>query len=560
MLSDNYILRFSLIWFSLALFSCSSEENKPIDTEVNSYGGHIHINEKENFVSLNPHTIEDAHSLHIVNQLYEGLVRFTASGDTIELCLAKALYMDSTNMMYRFVLKDSIYFHDNLCFKNSKGAALSTKDIEFTFKQILNSDPENIARSYFIDILKGGRAFYNSKGNDNSIEGVRVVNNKIIEFRLSEPDPLFLYKLASTYGFIFSERAYTFYGRRLRTHPVGTGPFYLKTESDLIEDQKIILHKHPKYHQTINGSRLPHLDMVSFHFLKESELEQGNFMNGALDVIHNQKKKLYQKIALEKNPDYDDFGLIVSQDLSAYFLGFNNQTEPFNKLLNREGISKILNRQEIFNSVYPENFYKEAHFINNQLANSFFIPDSLKISFEPELGKNLLNSEETKIKNNKVLNINSLGDINTTIANGIRSDLKAHTNINIAINPIPLAYHKQSLSRKDNNIFFTEINYMYPDPDFILRKFYTYNTTENISSFSNPEFDKFYYAFTKSNRDINALLASDVLMEELPMIPLFDVTNIIVYKPHIKNFVWNKMNYLDLRKVHIKEPKILNPI
>lgn len=557
MLSDNYILRFSLIWFSLALFSCSSEEKKALDKKDTSYGGQIHINEKENFVSLNPHTIDDAHSLHIVNQLYEGLVRFTATGDTIELCLAKAIYTDSTNQMYRVVLKDSIYFHDNLCFENSKGTRLTTKDIEFTFKQILNSDPENLARSYFIDVLKGGRSF---NSNSASIEGVKVITDKIIEFRLTEPDPLFLYKLASPYGFIFSKRAYTFYGRRLRTHPVGTGPFYLKKESDLIEDQQIILHKHPKYHQRLNGERLPFLDMVTFHFLKESELEQENFMNGALDVVHNQKKKLYQKIAVDKDPDYDDFGLIVSQDLSSYFLGFNNKNGAFESAYNRKGISKIINRQKVFSTVYPKTFYKEAHFINNQLANSFLIEDSLKINQQIEIGKALLDSAENKIKRNIVLNINSLGDINTGITEQIRKQFKENTSIKIAINPIPLAYHKQGLSRKESDIFFTEINYMYPDPDFILRKFYTYNTTENIASFSNAEFDKYYYAFTKRNRDINALQASEILMQELPMVPLFDVTNIIVYKAHIKNFVWNRMNYLDLRKVYIQEPEKLNPI
>ena len=44
-----------------------------------------------------------------------------------------------------------------------------------------------------------------------------------------------MYKLATPYAYIVCKEALIKYGRKIRTNPVGTGPFYLKSENDLKE-------------------------------------------------------------------------------------------------------------------------------------------------------------------------------------------------------------------------------------------------------------------------------------------------------------------------------------
>lgn len=552
--------------FSISIFSCTHKNTEEeISFENQRFGGNLKINEPENFISLYPYHIEDATSLHIVNQLYEGLLKFDAKGDTVVLNLADSISIDSSETNYRFHIKSGVFFHDNLCFSSGKGRMVSAYDVLFSFSQILSSENDNLARDYFVDILRGASEYArknNAYQDSNSFEGLRVINFNTLEFRLNRKDPNFLYKLATPYAYIVCKEALAKYGRKIRTNPVGTGPFYLKSENDLKEDSYIELQKHGHYHQSVNNILLPYLDKITFNFIKESGRELEMFKEGVIDIIHDQQKNVLEEMQKGTKHDYDDYGVIKSKDLSSVVLGFDTRVFPFSNTNVRKAFLQSVYLQNIGSIYYDQKDLKFPYIINNQLVVNSLIEDSLRISFNQKEAKatlknNGLNSENFK---SSILYINSLGKRNNLLAQKLVDYWKKYLKIEIEIIPVPLNFHYQNIKQGKSPLFLTEINYLYPSAEFLTRKCYSFNRKSNYYNYYSAEYDKEYQESIRSNYAENTFHCATKLQKDLPLHSITDVYNVILYQPHVKGLVWNRMNYLDLRKVYFQEPQKVFPV
>ena len=74
------------------------------------------------------------------------------------------------------------------------------------------------------------------------------------------------------------------YGKEFRGHPVGTGPFQIKSWE---ENQTLILLKNPHYYEYDSaGRQLPYLDAVKIAFNDEAATEFLQFVQGQLDFVN----------------------------------------------------------------------------------------------------------------------------------------------------------------------------------------------------------------------------------------------------------------------------------
>ena len=107
-------------------------------------------------------------------------------------------------------------------------------------------------------------------------------NDSTLVIRLRAPLPL-LQRLCMPYCSVVAEEAIVAYGKDVRSHPVGTGPF---TFVKWLEGNMLILHRNPNYFERDDqGNQLPYLDGVNIRFIANKSTEFLKFMNGELDFV-----------------------------------------------------------------------------------------------------------------------------------------------------------------------------------------------------------------------------------------------------------------------------------
>ena len=125
-------------------------------------GGVARLNEVENIKSLFPISINDQPSFHLAAQVYEGLVKFNQVDLSLMPALAYKWEISADQTEYTFHLRP-IKFHDDACFPEGKGRAVTANDFKFCLDKLCTADPVNNLFDYtFKDRVLGANESYDA--------------------------------------------------------------------------------------------------------------------------------------------------------------------------------------------------------------------------------------------------------------------------------------------------------------------------------------------------------------------------------------------------------------
>ena len=114
------------------------------------------------------------------------------------------------------------------------------------------------------------------------IASLRAVDPQILEVRLTAPEPQFFHAMAMPFLFIVPRECVEHYGADFAWHPVGTGPFRLKSHSP----KHFEWERNPLYREvTSEGEKLPFLDEIIDDVIEEDQTVWLAFLNGEHDVL-----------------------------------------------------------------------------------------------------------------------------------------------------------------------------------------------------------------------------------------------------------------------------------
>ena len=105
-----------------------------------------------------------------------------------------------------------VFFHDDPCFPGGKGRRMVASDIVYSLQRIMDPATASSGAWIFNDRVKKEGAFI-------------ALDDSTLEVHLQAPFPPILGILSMQYCSVLPPEAVTYYGRELRSHPVGTGPF-----------------------------------------------------------------------------------------------------------------------------------------------------------------------------------------------------------------------------------------------------------------------------------------------------------------------------------------------
>jgi hypothetical protein len=242
--------------------------------------------ELDQIKSLDPLYALNPAAQRIVQLVHEGLVGLDANGAT-QPRLAASWDVTSDSTTWLFTLRDDVFFHDATVFTSGIGRKVTARDVYNTFRRMAsNAVPPDAARLFTGNII-GFDAYFREQNEIyfeqdrviSDIQGIRVVDDRTIQFNLNHPDPKFLQKLASPFAVVYPIEAFANKRSAEEGDPVGTGPFRFERAYG---DTLFVLTRNNRYW---GGSDNIHIDQIEVvNQRAESELFK-RFAREEIDFI-----------------------------------------------------------------------------------------------------------------------------------------------------------------------------------------------------------------------------------------------------------------------------------
>lgn len=551
------------LFFLLAatLFSCgTASENTQGQASSKKV---FRYNQAEGLTSLDPAQARNQANIRAQKQIFNSLFEFSDEL-SINPSLAETWDIAPDGKTYTVSIKKGVFFHNDACFPDGKGREMTAEDVVYSYKRIIDPATASAGSWIFNDkVLK------NADGSISDTCFVALDRYKV-RIYLQDPFPPFLNILAMPYTFIIPKEAVEKYGKELRSHPVGTGPFIVK-EWD--EGNTLILEKNPNYwKRDLQNNPLPYLDMVYVSFIADKSQEFMTFKQKKLDFISGVdaatleqilkrdgtvREEIAQNFVVQKVPQLNTEYIGIMMDKSTY----PDPKHPLLDLKVRQALSYALNREELIS------------FIRNNLGvpgNHGFVPAALPAfdesavngyPYNPEKANQLLSEAGYPGGKNfpeiTLYTTKNRADVTEQVVKQWSKELGI--NVKLEINDFGL--HQEMVDNGKVQMFAGSWLGDYPDEENYLSCFYGKNFSPkgpNKTRFLNPEYDKLYQQVFLEFDGFKRLEVyrqlDQKVMNDAPVIILFYDEALRLHQKNVTGIDPNRMNNIFLEEVDIVEP------
>ncbi|KLU67916.1 oligopeptide-binding protein OppA precursor [Desulfosporosinus acididurans] len=464
--------------------------------------------------------------------LFEGITRLDKN-NVPQLAVANNVEVSPDGLIYRITLKNT---------KFSNGDPLTAYDFKASWMHALKSE-DKAAYAYQLFYIKNAEAYY-SRGVKAEDVGIKVVNVRTLEITLETPCPFFKSLLAlPTYFPVDQQNAQAhkdWYADG--TVFVGNGPFMIKKWS---HKDKMILVKNPNYYDAANVK----LEELDFYLAQDGNKATAAFEAGKLDGLNNLVPEDIFRLKKDGN-------LKTAPMLGTDFYRFNTTKKPLNDLRVRQALSIALNRQDLMGNVLGGEIPAYA-FVPGT------IPDAVPDKDFRKMGGNLITEDIAKAKqllaeagypegrNFPVLTIlyNTNGKQRLP-AQAIQNCWKRNLGINVNLQGQVWDNYQQNQQGLSYDIARACWIGDYVDPMTFLAIFLS-SGGNNETGWSNGAYDKNIETAQK-NPDQRVRMeamheAEKILMQEMPIIPVYYYVQNYILKDNIKGVIVSPLDFFDFK-------------
>lgn len=527
--------------------------------------------------SSDPVNSYDTNSLEVNFQIYEGLYQYNYETSAIEPLLASAMpKVSKDRLRYIIPIRKDIYFHDDPCFKNGVGRQVTAHDFIYEWKRL--ADPRTESQGFWIFSKRiVGFSQYQEKFNrrpstevmKENIPGFKVLDDFTIEINLTQPLPQLLDLLVMHFTAPVPYEAIEMYGKDFVNHPVGTGPFKVKSWK---YNSKIELVKNEKYREVYyKGKRLPFLDGIDFTIIKEEQPRWLGFLSNSLDQILLPKDNFYsaidQNFKLRGQLQKKGIQLAVDKGVRYWYINFNMRDPVVGKSKYlRQAIASTINR-ELWLDIFKNNRGSVQTEVNPPIASER-CGNGYKWEYNLERAKALL--AKAGFPEGKGLPKLRFDTRNTSMSERQLAEFIAKSvkrigiDVEVVVNTFPAYLEKWT----KGNLQMNHSGYIpdFPDPENNFQMLYGPNQPpgSNEASFNNSEFDRLYLKMArmqpgKSRKKVICEMES-IVQEELPWAygvyeDYYRLTQKRVLNFQARELVSNKWKYVDIQNQEFLEDK-----
>lgn len=439
--------------------------------------------------------------------------------------VAERWEISNDGLTYTFFLKEGLLW--------SNGDPLTAKDFIFAFERLLNPKSQSPHISFF-HAIHNAQSYYTGKITDFKEVGIEIVDNCII-FKLDYPVPYFLSLVSHHSFFPLHEKTLLQYGDKwIRPENIVTnGPFCLK--SWVIYDH-IRVEKNSFYH---NQSDV-HLDAIIFFPIEDRVTEYHQFSQGALDITSFVPTDYARALLKANDPRFR-----THPYLSTAFYLMNTKRAPLDDVRVRIALNLAIDRSILVNHILTLSQMPAYNLVPPGVFGyphqSFFHEDIAK-------AKALLT--EAGYPNGKgfprLTLLYNTSDELQTIAQFVQNQLKENLGIDLVLENQEWATFRQS--RLNHAFDLCRGNWVgdYNDPTTFLDLFQS-GSSFNTGEWSCSSYDNLLAMAQKTidpvQRTEYLQQAEDLLMQQMPLVPLYFINWRALVSDKVKGWYNNIMDY-----------------
>ncbi len=481
--------------------------------------------------TADPGIAEDSTSGAILRATFDGLTRTGEDAKPHESA-AEKVDVSPDLKAYTFTIRDA---------KWSNGDPVTAHDFEFAWKRAL--DPKTASPyAYQLYFVKNGEKFNRGEASIDDV-GVKAIDDKTLKVTLENPTPFFL-ELTSFYTYYpVNPKVVTAnpsWATEAKTH-VGNGPFKMESWE---HKSKLTLVKNDNYWD----KDAVKLDKIEFSMVEDENTELSMFENGELDWVGSPLSSL----PTDAIPSLKESGKMTTQPIaSTYMYKFNINKKPFTNVKIRKAFAYAINRQAIIDNITQA----------NQQAATGFIPPAMPVGNGPfykdndvETAKQLLAEGMKELGISKLppitLSFNS-SEAHKKIAEAIQDQWKKAFGVEVKLDNKEWKVYIEDVNQ--GNFQIGRMGWLadYNDPLTFLDLFKDKDGGNNNTNWENPKYKEALNksAFESDPEKRKQLLAQaeQILMEDMPIIPIYWNTYSWLKPDRVKNVIVDGLGNVDYK-------------
>jgi len=411
---------------------------------LDRYGGIVKVGQEGESAELDPHISSVYVSWWVETHMFEGLVKYDYFFNVVPLL---AEWWETPNpKTYIFYLHKGVKFHN--------GREMTSADVKYSFERIMDPNTGSPTKQFF-----------------EPIGSIDTPDDYTVRLNLKTASAPLMAKLAEQWGIraaIVPKEAVD----KIKTEPVGTGPFKLK---EWVKGDHITLERFDDYWDP----GLPYPDQLQFYFQPDPEAMWMMLKTNTVDFIDA------VPFQHAKEADTKDTRLIVSSMLGFHWVWMNGKSDtPFKDRRVRQAVAQSIDRGEICDLAL---FGFGAPIDSPLLAGTPWSVPVPAYKYDPEGAKALLADAGYKDGFDDTI-VAAPTPEERKIAEVVADQLR-RVGIRLKVETPELStYLDEVFTKKTYHI--ADCGWTPPpEPDIILAAFYETDAWLNLGGFSDPEVD-----------------------------------------------------------------------
>lgn len=515
------------------------------------------MNLEEGLATLDPALSGDQRTDWMTSQIFSGLVELDSALNVNPL-LAKRWQISADGKSYTFWLRDDVFFHRHPALGKDSTRKVTASDFKYSFMRVCKPGSGSSGASFFVRRVVGAAAFREGKSQD--IAGIEVLSDSLLRINLTEVFPPFLSLLAMPYCFVVPKEVAE--NKDFAQKPIGTGAFrFYKWENG----RYLVLHKNPHYFEQENGQRLPYMSAVYVQFMPSKLSAFMEFVQGNLDFINDIDNAYRDEILLpggEISPTYQQkYNILLTPQLATTYIAilqdsslYADKQHPLLDLEFRQALAMGIDKEALTDFLLNRTATAAQQGFVALPARKFASQRSFAPTYNPQKAREIIG--RYKQKRGKLPPLTYHCSSSRAAIGEFLQQEWAKIGLEVKVELAPSKTVRQNGKEGKNQIWQANWIGDYPEAETFLSLFYSASVPpngNNISRFRNASFDKLYEAANRASQDslrFRYYEAMDSLvMQHLPVIPLFYDKTFKMTRKNISGLPSNPMNMLSLKRV-----------
>jgi len=507
--------------------------------------GVLHFGNGTEPQGLDPHAVTGVPESNIIDTLLEGLLSKDPATLAPRPGVAESWEVSADGRTYTFHLRANARWSD--------GVPLTAEDFRWSWWRALQPALGN-EYAYMLFPIRNAEAYLDGKLTDFNQVGVHVVDPHTLKVELNNPTPYFLQLVAHSSFYPVPRHVIEKFGAATDrftpwTRPgnmVGNGPFRLVAWK---LNKYVRVEKNPEYWDAAHVR----LNAVVFYPTENGATEERMFRSGQLHYTNDtpiDKVPFYR----EKHPGE----IRLNVYLGTYYYTFNVKRPGLGDARVRRALSMAVDRKTLVNTIL-KGINPPAYAITPPGTLGYQPPKLF--DFDPAGARKLL--AEAGYPDGKGLPkleiLYNTSEGHRKIAVALQQMWKKYLNIDVTMVNQEWKVYLDTREKMDYTISRASWIGDYVDPNTFLDMWVT-NGGNNKTGWSNAEYDDLILhripaMKTQAERFAGFYRAETILMQEMPIMPIYTYATRHLISPSVKGMPANILDYYSFKDIYLEPAK-----